>query len=92
MLYWGIFTTGYIVGVMFTLYIFIRKKPINNSTGQENIDKIAQNMVQKPSKIFARLTQINYLSKKKGYSFIASDLLEDLGKINKLRTIKKRKR
>ena len=68
MLYWGIFTTGYIVGVMFTLYIFIRKKPINNSTGQENIDKIAQNMVQKPSKIFARLTQINYLSKKKGYS------------------------
>ena len=32
------------------------------------------------------------LKKKKGYSFIASDLLEDLGKINKLRTIKKRKR
>jgi len=32
------------------------------------------------------------LKKKKGYSFIASDIVEDLGHINKIKMIKKRKR
>jgi len=60
MLYWGIFTSGFIIGAIFASYIFVGKVAskgklsVNRPTFYDNLDRT------NPNKLFDQITQINY--------------------------------
>ena len=64
MLYWGIFTAGYILGVVFTLYIFLKKEPVSSGLKVEKHLNLGTKTDLSPDKIFDQLTQINTFSYK----------------------------
>lgn len=64
MLYWGIFTAGYILGVVFTLYIFLKKEPVRKAKNTIKPVILAPNTDINTDKIFDQLTQVNTFSNK----------------------------
>lgn len=55
MLLWGLFTVGYILGVMFTLFV-LGKRETNSKMSVEDID------ISSSDSIYKSLTKVNYKS------------------------------
>lgn len=60
MLYWGIFTSGFIVGGVFASFIFVGKVSNKGKVGVNTPPFYGDLDKNNPNKLFDRLTQINY--------------------------------
>lgn len=64
MLYWGLFTTGFIVGGIFASFIFSNKEE-NSREVLDNVSVKDKEMGYrgKPEEVFSKLTRVNFYTK-----------------------------
>ena len=62
MLYWGIFTSGFIIGAFVAAHIFTQKDIVDVVPGDKNIEITSYTFQEGVGTIFDRLTKINYIS------------------------------
>ena len=60
MLFWGIFTSGFIIGAMFTLFVFTKKEDSDGVGQTINLKNTDKNSIDTSNTIFDQLTKINY--------------------------------